>query len=88
MRESKTERDAVKYCVEEGGVTVKLQIKGWPDRIFVTVSGVHIWCEFKSTVGKLAALQEYVAEQLELRGIKVHTIKSMRQFKELYDKPD
>ena len=66
-------------------MTVKIQgTKGWPDRIFVPWRGAPIWCEFKATSGRLSPMQKHIRDELLLRGIIVHTVKSIKQFKEIY----
>jgi hypothetical protein len=69
--EGKIERSVSKWAKERGWLSIKFTPKGdvgWPDRIFISPSGVHVWIEFKALGQKPRAIQEYRGRLLELQG--------------------
>lgn len=56
---------------------------GVPDRIVLTPNGRTIYVELKSDRGRLAKLQKYVIEQMQMRKADVRVIKGMENVKEL-----
>ena len=73
IRESKIERETVKWAVANGILTVKIQAaRGWPDRLFL-YRGRCLFIEFKaSSGGRVSPMQRRIMEQLESAGIEAH----------------
>ncbi len=76
MRESKIEREVVKYAERNGWLAIKLNSggnRGKPDRLFLK-DGRTVFIEFKATGKPLQKLQKYWKEQIEARGHTVHVV--------------
>ena len=59
---------------------------GWPDDLFVTWEGAHIWVEFKRPGGEASPLQKHVHEQMRERGCIVAVVDSGEKFTAVLDK--
>lgn len=74
--ESVIEAAAVKRARRDGWLAIKQggqgNGSGWPDRLFVSPAGVHVWIEFKRLHGKLTALQKGKIADLTARGCFVY----------------
>ncbi len=72
--ESKLERKVVDYAEDIGYLTFKVSPvsnRGWPDRVFINSSGVHLYMELKKSGKKVRKLQAYRIEQLLERNVLV-----------------
>ena len=56
---------------------------GVPDRIIITAQGKVIFAELKTETGKLSKIQEYVINQMRLRGADVRVLYGTAQVDEL-----
>lgn len=76
--EAKIEGDFVRWCCNNGVLTVKLQqARGWPDRQVLLEGGVAVFIEFKRKGGKVGAMQRLIHEQIERRGFHVFVCRSV-----------
>ena len=68
MRESEIEAKVVKWARKAGWLAVKqtpMGVKGWPDRVFISPEGRHVWIEFKKPPNKPTELQAYRLKELK-----------------------
>lgn len=87
MREERVEALLLRRVAAAGGITIKLGMDGWADRI-VKIPGHDVWLvELKAPAGRLRAAQELRREQwLRVNGqwAMCHTLEAvdffMRQF--------
>ena len=66
--EKEIEAAVVKWAEKRGWIALKLNnpwSKGWPDRLFISPRGVHIYIEFKRPGGRLGTLQKNRIGRLE-----------------------
>jgi hypothetical protein len=71
----------------QGGKEVKVKnVKGWPDRIIITHTGAFLLCEFKAPKKGLRPIQVYVAGELAKVNVVVHCVRSLEQYKEIYER--
>jgi hypothetical protein len=72
--ESQLEQKVIKYAEEMGYLTFKvspISSRGWPDRVFINYSGLHIYIELKKSGKKIRKLQAYRISQLQERDVLV-----------------
>ena len=81
--EEKLEKSCREYATEKGYIFVKLEIKGWPDRMLLRDNGRTTFIELKTEQGRLTALQRYIRRVLKQLGFPVHVCKSLKQFKSI-----
>lgn len=65
--EKEIEAKVVKWAETKGFVVLKLNnqwSRGWPDRLFISPLGKHIYIEFKRPGGRLRKLQRVRHKQL------------------------
>ena len=80
MIEKEIEDEIVKYAESEGGLCVKLEIKGergWPDRTLLFPGGVIAFVEVKTPTGKLKHQQVYWITVLRKLGFYAEVIRSL-----------
>lgn len=74
-RESAIESRAVKLARRAGWLAIKQggqgNSRGWPDRLFVSECGKHVWIEFKRPGGVLTDLQRKKIAELIARRVAV-----------------
>lgn len=79
--ETGIERYAVKAAKEKGWIVHKLYnpaSAGWPDRLFVTLHGHHMYVEFKAEGEQLRPLQIHRCNELANNGCEVYVIDNKR----------
>ena len=67
VKESKIEKDVVKWAEDNEVMVIKLNLhgrRGWPDRLFILPNGGIIWVEFKRPGEKPRKLQDYIHGKL------------------------
>ena len=72
MLERTIENKVCKWAKDNEFMVIKFTPKGergWPDRIFISPSGVHIWIEFKAPGKKPRPLQCYRMSCLVSQGV-------------------
>ena len=60
MREADIEREVVGWAEDNDFIAIKftpMGDKGWPDHIFISPTGDHIWIEFKKPKEKPTKIQ-------------------------------
>ena len=73
--EKEIEQAVVDYAREHGWLVLKLNnpwSRGWPDRLFISPSGRHVYIEFKRPGGAVRKLQVKRIEQLKENGCHVY----------------
>lgn len=83
--ESKIEKPACEAAPGTVGLSVSFKThnnKGAPDRMFMKAGNV-LFVEFKDPDGYLSKLQIYEHKQYAKKGVKVHVIDSIEDFKTL-----
>ena len=86
MLEKTIERRLVNAVRKFGGLCYKFTSPGTigvPDRIIITAQGRVIFAELKTETGKLSKIQEYVINQMRLRGADVRVLYGTAQVDEL-----
>jgi hypothetical protein len=87
--ESRVENKAVQYAESLDMLSFKLTPagqRGWMDRLFITVTGIHFYIEFKREGKELTKLQEYRRYQLQKRKCNVYgPVDDLDQVKEIID---
>ena len=86
MLERAIERHLVNAVKKLGGLCYKFTSPGTvgvPDRIIITAQGKVIFAELKTETGKLSKIQEYVINQMRLRGADVRVLYGTAQVDEL-----
>lgn len=85
MRERDVQAKTVGYARAKGCTARKLDFgEGWPDYLILH-QGNALFVEFKSTIGRLRPLQEYVHSQLRNSGFVVHIINDSVEGKLMID---
>lgn len=75
MYESTIEMRANKLMITYLGIkNVKMQVRGWPDRMYLLPNGKVFFIEFKRPGGKLSRLQAHTIEMLKKLGHDVEVI--------------
>lgn len=75
MLEAKIEDDVVRWAKKSGWIILKLNnpwSKGWPDRLFISPEGDHVYIEFKKPGGRVRKLQKVRAAHLIRNGCQVY----------------
>lgn len=70
--EKEIEAKVVKWAKANGWLAIKytpIGVRGWPDRIFISPRGAHVWIEFKRPGNTPTELQVYRMKELEARGV-------------------
>ena len=62
-----------------------IDYSGWPDRLFVSPRGVHVWIEFKFGIGALAQRQRARKVRLLKMGCAVYTCDTAQQGRHIID---
>ena len=62
------------YAEARGWLVLTLDYSGWPDRLYVSPTGEHIYVEFKQRGKKPTRLQAHRHSQLEANGCRVEVI--------------
>ena len=73
--EEDVERAAITWAESRGWLCLKMTpagSTGWPDRLFVSLTGVHVWVEFKRFGEEPRKLQAYRLKQLRERAVNAH----------------
>ena len=86
MLEKTIERRLINAVKKLGGLCYKFTSPGTvgvPDRIIITAQGRVIFAELKTETGKLSKIQEYVINQMRLRGADVRVLYGTAQVDEL-----
>ncbi|MBQ8691923.1 MAG: VRR-NUC domain-containing protein [Synergistaceae bacterium] len=86
MLEKAIERRLINAVKKLGGLCYKFTSPGTvgvPDRIIITAQGKVIFAELKTETGKLSKIQEYVINQMRLRGADVRVLYGTAQVDEL-----
>ena len=73
------------HAKKTGWVVLILDYGGWPDRLFVSPTGVHVYIEFKSSTGKLAKRQEHNCGILKHHGCHVYKVNDIDLGKSILD---
>jgi len=77
--ESIIQAKIVAYAKKRGCLSLRLNYGGWPDRLFVTPTGAHVYVEFKRSDGYVSPLQAHRHTELRRRGCEVHVVSSYKQ---------
>lgn len=88
VRESKIEREAVKYATTRGIVAIKIYSPtsgGWPDRLFIGHGPSYVFIEFKAPGLGPSKLQAYRIKLLRDQGCTVLVCDSDHQAREILD---
>lgn len=84
MLESYLERKCCNHAKSLQALSIKVGQLGWPDRLFVTKEGKHIWVEFKIGKNKLSELQKVRIAELEAHNTPVHVVYDFETFVRLF----
>ena len=74
MLEKDIEAKVVKWAKKNGWLSIKytpMGVRGWPDRIFISPEGRHVWIEFKKPPNKPTELQQYRIDSLKKQRVLV-----------------
>lgn len=77
--ESRIQAKTVAYAKKLGYLVLRLNYGGWPDRLFVTPNGGHVYVEFKRPGSYASPLQRVRHEELRRRGCEVHLVSTYEQ---------
>ena len=86
MLEADIEQAAVDWATARGWESIKFTPRGnrgWPDRIFISLCGLHVWIEFKKPGETPRKLQAYRIKQLRKRAVNAHWTDSLNEAKEI-----
>lgn len=75
----------VVYAHLRGWLIFVIDYGGWPDRLFLSPSGIHHWIEFKKPTGDLAKRQKHRRRQLEDRNVMYRLIDDIEDGKQYID---
>lgn len=68
------------YAKERGWLVFIIDYAGWPDRLFVSPKGVHVWIEFKRPKrGRHALRQKHRFGTLQAMGCNVYLVKTVQE---------
>lgn len=88
--ESKPERLFADWVNNKGFEAIKIEKRGWPDRLIVLNWGYSFYIEFKRFNDKFGKrkgekLQQYVHKKLRKRGCHVYLVDNLEQAKEIFE---
>ena len=89
MLEKTIENKVVKYALENKVLAYKfnsLSTRGVPDRMFISPSGVVFFIEFKSSTGKLSALQKKTIDRMLKNNATVYVCNNVKDGIEIIQK--
>lgn len=75
-KETVAEKETVKWAEKNGWLAWKLKIigkRGIHDRLFISLTGVHVYIEFKRRGKKAEGLQLYWQRVLSIRNVACYT---------------
>ena len=87
--ETSTETSYVNFVSKEGCDAIKINKRGWPDRLTVLNNGYSFYIEFKRCV-KTSGLrqgekyQNYIHKTLRARGFHVYLIDDIKEAKKIF----
>ena len=76
------EQAAADWACARGWESIKFTprgSRGWPDRIFISISGVHVWIEFKKNGKEPRKVQLYRIKQLRKRAVNAFWIDNLEE---------
>ncbi len=82
--EKELEKKCKEYAELDGWLSIKVSPdsqRGWPDRVFISPGGKHIYVEFKMKGGQPRELQLYRMEQLRQHKCLVWLVDDVEDFK-------
>lgn len=84
--EADIEKKVVTWAEARGWLAIKMNIqgnRGYPDRLFISPVGVHVWIEFKQPGETLRKLQGYRIRKLKERAVAAHWCDNAAEAKEI-----
>lgn len=84
--EEKIEQAVVAWAEARGWDAIKMNIqgnRGYPDRLFISQVGVHVWIEFKRPGEKPRKLQDYRLKALRKRSVHATWVDSVAHGQEM-----
>lgn len=83
------EEKADAYATGEGYLIFKftpMGQRGWPDKVYISRTGVHVYIEYKRPGKKPRKLQDHRLAQMKGRGCNVHWVDNIDDAKWVLDK--
>lgn len=77
LTEKHIREKVIAHARKLGWTVIVVDYGGWPDRLFISPQGQHVWVEFKSTRGKLAARQGARIRRLISHRVRVHIVRDI-----------
>ncbi|RMG69535.1 MAG: VRR-NUC domain-containing protein [Chloroflexi bacterium] len=84
MLESYIEKEVTRYAAFKGWLSVKLKVRGWPDRAYFK-NGKTIFVEFKQPGRRPRADQNYYLTTLKERGFDVYVCDNTEAGKQIFN---
>lgn len=84
--ETDIEQAIVDWATARGWETIKLNLqgnRGWPDRLFISTVGTHVWLEVKRPGEEPRKLQKYRIKQLRKRAVAAHWTDNLEEAQEI-----
>lgn len=88
--ESSTEGHFVKWVSKQGHEAIKINKRGWPDRVIVLSNGYSFYIEFKRCV-KTSGLRQgekyqcYIHKLLRAKGAHVYLVDDVKEAKKIFE---
>lgn len=75
----------INYARKRGWLVFEIDYSGWPDRLFLSPLGHHIWVEFKTEEGEVVKRQQHRHQQLEDHHAVVIVVRSVEHGRAIID---
>ena len=87
IRESKIEKAVCEYAKSKKVLTYKFlsTINGVPDRIFISPNGNVFFTEFKSPIGQVSPIQNYIIKKMRTNKASVYIVDNIEKGKSIID---
>lgn len=82
LLEADIEQDAADWAVARGWMSFKFTPQGqtgFPDRLFISLCGIHVWIEFKKPGEEPRKLQRYRLKKLREQAVNAHWVDTLAQ---------
>ena len=84
--EADIEKKVVDWAEARGWEVIKMNIqgnRGYPDRLFISLIGIHVWIELKKRGETPRKLQAYRIRKLQKRAVNAHWCDNVAEAKEI-----
>ena len=91
MLESQLQLTIQQWLKKNNYFTIRMMAvkpSGTPDLLVVTPAGNHVYMEVKTFEGRLSSIQQHIHTKMRGYNLKVHTVRSLSEVKEIMNDTD